>query len=272
MTPAAPIAGWGRTAYAEVRQLLAIPGAKPLAVVMLLPFTGIYQSMVASGALDSLTGSVGVGAVVFGGPAAVSIVFAKLATDRVRGLKLVCLVGAVQLPTAAVSGAVATASRNVLWVEGFAVLTALVLWVIAFDIINDSTPSWVPSLLAIGAVLTGVMLLDIAASLAAGEVTVIWPGDGVVAWTWTVLTTERVVIGRSVVAALSGLSLVALSVVFRPVLLNYVDLRRFKMGSAIALCLIGLDLTGVVADAPILTIVVVSLGLAVDAESAGREL
>ncbi len=238
---------------------------------MLLPFTGIYQSMVTSGALDSLTGAIGLGAVVFGGPAAISIVFARLSASRARGLKLVCLIGAVQLPAAAFSAAVATASQNALWVEGFSLLTVVVLWVIAFDIVNGSTPSWVPSLLTIGGAVTCLMILDVLASVVTGEVTVVLPGDGMMPWVWTGLTTEWAVVGRSLAAALSGVSLVMLSVVFRPVLLDYVTLRRFQMGSAIALCLIGLDVAGFVANAPTLTIVVVSLGLAVETGSNGGD-
>ena len=259
-------------AYTEVQQLLAVPGAKALAVVMLMPFTGIYQSMVTSGALNSLVGSIGLGVVVFGGPAAVSIVFAKLSTSRVQGIKVICLIAAVQLPAAAFFAAVATASQAALWVEGFSLLTVVVLWVIAFDIINGSTPSCVPSLLTIGAVLTSLMALNLAVSLVTGEVTVILPGEGILMWMWTVLTTEWVIIGRSLAAALSGLLFVIFSVVFRPTLLEYVNLRRFKMGSAIALCLIGLDVAGFVANSPTLTVVALSLGLAVEADGNGGDL
>lgn len=257
--------------YSGAQRLLAIPGAQALAVVMLLPFTGIYQSMVSSGALNSLTGSLGLGAIVFGGPAAISIVFAKLSANRIQALKLICLIAAVQLPAAAVSGAVATASQAALWVEGFTFLTAIVLWIIAFQIINGSTPSWVPSLLTIGGLLTCLMILNIFVSIGLGNIVVILPGDGIMLWMWSLFMTEWIIIGRSIAAALSGLLLVFSSVVFRSTLLDYVNLRRFKMGSAIALSLIGFDVTGLVSDAPILTIVIISLGLAVELESNGGE-
>jgi len=265
------IGGFQR-AYTEVQQLLAVPGAKALAVVMLMPFTGIYQSMVTSGALHSLVGSIGLGVVVFGGPAAISIVFAKLSTSRVQGLKVICLIAAVQLPAAAFFAAVATASQDALWVEGFSLLTVVVLWVIAFDIINGSTPSCVPSLLTIGSVLTCLMAFNLLVSIVTGKVTVILPGEGLLMWMWTVLTTEWAIIGRSLAASLSGLLFVIFSVVFRPTLLDYVNLRRFKMGSAIALCLIGLDVAGLVVDTPILTVVVISLGLAVEVDDNGGDL
>ena len=259
-------------AYTEVRKLVAVSGAKALAAVMLMPFVGIYQSMVTSGALNSLVGSIGLGIVVFGGPAAISIVFTKLTTSRVQGLKLICLIAAVQLPAAAFFAAVAKASEAALWVEGFSLLTVVVLWIIALDIVNGSTPSCVPSLRTIGAVLGCLMVLNLVVSIVTGEVTVILPGEGILMWMWTVLTTEWVIIGRSLAASFSGLLFVIFSVVFRPTLLQYVNLRRFKMGSAIALCLIGLDVAGFVANAPTVTVVVLSLGLAVEADDNGGDL
>ncbi|ELZ48813.1 hypothetical protein C464_05355 [Halorubrum coriense DSM 10284] len=238
---------------------------------MLLPFAGIYPSMVATGALSSLPSSVALGVVVFGGPAAVAIVLTELTTDRKRGLQIVGLIGVVQLPAAALTATIATASRAVLWVDGFAVLTMLVLFVIAFEIVNSSTPQWVPSLLTIGCVLICLLLLDVAVSVASGEVTLLLPGDGVVDWVRTVVITERVLILRSVVAALAGLSVVAATVVCGPVLLGRVIIQRFKIGCAIALCLIGLEVASVVTDAPTLTIIAVSLVLAVDVDNLGGE-
>jgi len=254
-----------------VRELLAANGAQALALVMLLPFAGIYPSMVATGALSSLSSSVALGVVVFGGPAAVAIVLAELTTDRTQGLQIVALIGAVQLPAAAVTAAIATASRAVLWVDGFAVLTMIVLFVIAFEIVNNSTPQWVPSLLTIGYALICLLLLDGAVSVMSGEVTLLLPGDGIVDWVWTVVTTERVLIFRSVVAALAGLSVVAATVVCGPVLLDYVIVQRFKTGCAIALCLVGLELGDIVTDAPTLMIIVVSLALAVNVDEIEAE-
>ena len=238
---------------------------------MLLPFAGIYPSMVATGALSSLPNSIALGVVVFGGPAAVAIVLAELTTDRIRGLQVVGLIGAVQLPAAAVAAAIATASRAVLWVDGFAVLTMFILFVIAFEIVNNSTPHWVPSLQTIGYVLVCFLLLDVTVSVASGEVTLLRPGNGIVSWVWTVVTTERVLIFRSVAAALAGLSVVAATVVCRPLLLENVIVQRFKIGCAIALCLIGLEVAAIVTDAPTLTVIVVSLALSVNVDEIGGE-
>lgn len=250
---------------------MAVSGAQALALVMLLPFAGIYPSMVATGALSSFSSSVALGVVVFGGPAAVAIVLAELTTNRTRGLQIVALIGAVQLPAAALTATIATASRAVLWVDGFAVLTMIVLFVIAFEIVNNSTPQWVPSLLTIGLMLICLLLLDAGVSVVSGEVTLLLPGDGVVDWVWTVVATERVLILRSVVASLAGLSVVAATVVCGPGLLDYVIVQRFKNGCAIALCLVGLEVADIVTDAPTLTIIVVSLALAVNRGEIGDE-
>ena len=257
--------------FDTVTQLLADSGARALALVMLLPFAGIYPSMVATGALNSLPSSVALGVVVFGGPAAVVIVLVELNADRIQGLQIVGLIGAVQLPSAAISAAIATVSRAVLWIEGFAVLTMLVLFVIAFEIVNNSTPQWVPSLRTIGYVLICLLLLDVAVSVVSGEVTLLLPGNGIVDWAWAVTTTERVLIFRSVVAALAGLSVVAAAVVCGPVLLNYVIVQRFKVGCAIALCLIGLEVAGIITEAPTLTVIMISFALAVNLDELGGE-
>ena len=258
-----------RKELATVKQLLASGGARALAVVMLLPFAGIYPSMVATGALSSLSSAVALGVVVFGGPAAVAIVLAELDTTKTRGLQLVCLIGAVQLPAAAISAAIATASRAAIWVDGFAALTMIVLFVIAFEIVNTSTPQWVPSLQTVGYVLVCLLFLDVIVSVARGEVTLLRPGNGLVAWVWTVATTERVLIFRSVVAAVAGLSLVAATVVSRSLLLDHIIVQRFKIGCAIVLCLIGLEVAGIVTNAPTLTVTVISLVLAVNVDEIG---
>ncbi len=253
-----------RRARKTVGELLAVRGARALATMMLLPFFGIYQPMVSAGALDSLAGAVGLGVIVFGGPAAVAIVIAELATTRAKAMKIVCLIGAVQLPAAAVSAAVATTLRAVLWVDGFAILTGVVLWLIAFDVARDSTPRWIPSFRAIGGLLAALIGLNLVAAPFVGDVAVVSPGDGFLAWVWVGLTADPAVVARSLAAAGAGVALVGTAVLLRPVCLRRIDVGRFRMGCAVALCLVGLEIGGVMADSPTLTVVVVSLVLSIE--------
>lgn len=259
MSSLSVLAGTLQTCRRDVAQALQVNGSKRLMFVMLLPFAGIYQTMIGSGALDSFTGSVGIGAIVFGGPAAISLAIGDLDAGRARELKVVCVIGLIVVPGAALSAVFMTAVQAALWVEGFEFLAAGVLWIIAVDVLYDSSPEWTPSLTRIGFVLVLLMVFDVGLSIATGDVMNVQSVDGILAWVWASVGTDRGLVGRSIVAGLSGLFVVATAVVFSSPLRRYLVLPRFRMGCAITLCLVGLELVGLVADAPALTTLSISI-------------
>jgi len=264
MSPLAALVTVFGTGYREVRALLAIPGGKPLATVMLLPFAGIYQSLIATGVLRSFTAAVVVGVVVFGGPASISIAIADLTAKRAQALKLLGVIGAIQVLGAAASAVFATSVEDAIWIDGFTALTAAVLCLIAASVVRDPLPPWVPSLWTVGLGVLCLMVLNALVSLGAGEVTLLVPGDGLATWVWSEATAASTVVVRSVVAALSGLLVVAVSVALSAPLRARLDLCRFRTGCALTLCLVSLELVGAIADAPALetlvTTTLLSLG------------
>lgn len=270
--------------YQFVTRLLSVDGASKLATVMLLPFLGIYPTMVASGALTSYTAAAGLGTVVFGGAATLGIVTSELKTSRATGLKLIGVIAVPLVVLAVVSAVLASTVQSVLSTQLFSVIVAVVLFIIAFDIVSDPTPGWVPSMKLIGVALFGFMFLDVAATIVRGGVhlrviaeivTTLVQNEG--CW-WSVTgpgqtpaTIDISQVGRSLVAAVSGLALTTGAVILRPLFILYLDLDRFRVGCAIALCLIGLELAGVVTSAPTLLVIVCSLWLAVDGDAFGGD-
>ena len=265
--------------YQFVTKLLSIDGASKLATVMLLPFLGIYPTMVASGALTSYTAAAGLGTVVFGGAATLGIVTSELETSRVTGLKLVGVIGVPLLLLAVVSALLASTVQALLSTQLFSVLIAIVLFILAFDIASDQTPHWMPSMKLIGVTLCVFMLLDVTATIVGSGIQISMGGEtakGLVqqeaGWSLSIgqhrpiatATTSQV--GKSLVAAVSGLALTIGAVVFRPLLVLYLDLARFRIGCGIALCLVGLNVAEVIATAPTLLVIVCSMWLAIDTE------
>lgn len=270
------------TAYQFVARLLSVDGANKLATVMLLPFLGIYPTMVASGALTSYTAAIGLGMVVFGGAATLGIVMSELETSRVIGLKLIGIIAVPLLVLAVVSAVLASVVQSVLSTQLFSIVVAVVLFIIAFDIVSDPTPRWVPSMKFIGVALCGFILLDLITTIVRGGVqmtiiidiatSLIQNGGSRSGSSWLSQPTVTVnvsQIGQSLTAAASGLALATAAVILRPLFIRYIDLDRFRVGCAIALCLVGLELAGVVAEAPTLTVIGCSLWLAIDGDDFG---
>lgn len=227
-----------------VGSLLALSGAKPLAVVMLLPITsGIFPSIVLSGGLTSVTAAVELGVLVFSGGASVAVVLAQFDGPRRRELRLVAAIGAILIPGAAVTAAVAPVVRALLRVELFSALTALAVAVIGLSVGCEDDPGWLPSPVALGVGLSTFALVDALSTALAGPVTLAFVVDGGA-------------VRLSVLAAGVGVAVVASVVTVRPFLLYRLDVGQFRIGCAVALWLVAADIAGVV-DGPSATIAIV---------------
>lgn len=262
MSRRVPLAAAVARRYDRLARLFATDGATRLAWVMLLPFVGIYQALVAAGALSSVSAAIGLGTVVFGGGATLSVVAAELDVPRRTGLEIVGVIGVGLCVGTALSAVIAPAIAAVLWVGLLTRLTAVVLGVIAVRIVYTHLPWWVPSVRVIGLLVVCLLGLNLVVSVATGRLEL----TAVATRSVAVLTTDRALVGRSLLAGLSGWTLAVGAVLFRPTVVRVLDVRRFEVGCAIALSTVGAELASVVETPPVLFIVGCSLCLSVKRE------
>lgn len=262
MTAGVPLVAAVTRRYDRLTRLFATDGATRLAWVMLLPFVGIYQALIATGALSSVSAAVGLGTVVFGGGATLSVVAAELDVPRRRGLKIVGVIGVGLCVGTTLSAVIAPAVAGVLWVGVLTRLTAVVLGVIAVRIVYTHLPWWVPSVREIGLLVVCLLGFNLVVSVATGRLEL----TAVATRSVAVLTTDGALVGRSLIAGLSGWTLAVGAVLFRPTVVRVLDIRRFEVGCAIALSTVGAELASVVETPPVLFIVGCSLCLSVKRE------
>ncbi|WP_178917636.1 DUF5794 domain-containing protein [Natronomonas gomsonensis] len=245
---------WGdagvHAVVARVRSLFATSGARSLAVVMLLPIvSGIYPSIVLAGGLTSVISAIELGVLVFSGGASVAIVLADFEGPRSRGLCIVAAVGVVLIPGAVFTAALSPTVRTLLRVELFVTLTALVVGAIGVSIGFGDDPWWLPSPVTLGFGLCLVATLDALSTLLTGSVTVDFIVNGRTMW-------------LSGLASSVGVGVVAFVVTVRPYLLRRLDIERFRVGCAIALCLVGANIAGLVGGSPATVAIACSVVLA----------
>jgi len=105
---------------------------KLLATIMCLPLVdGIFPALVLAGALDSTTGILEVGLLIFGGSATVAVILAELDGDRREQATAVLGVGAVLVPVAAIEAALAPTIQSALTMPVFERFAALVILAVA---------------------------------------------------------------------------------------------------------------------------------------------
>lgn len=251
--------------YRRLIDLFSVDGATRLAWVMLLPLAGIYQALIAAGALSSVSTAIGLGAVIFGGGATLGIVTAELDVSRSRGLRIVGVIGTGLLVGTTLSAAIAPVIASILWLEVLNRLTAVVIGLISIRIVYSQPPWWVPAVRTIGALLICVMVLNVIASIVTGSLGV----AAVIDQTITAMTTDYALIGRSLVAGGSGLTLAVGAVLFRPTVVRVLDIQRFEVGCAIALSTLAAELAALIETAPVLLIIGCSFCLSVKQASVG---
>ena len=204
---------------------------KLLATIMCLPLVdGIFPALVLAGALDSTTGILEVGLLIFGGSATVAVILAELDGDRREQATAVLGVGAVLVPVAAVEAALAPTIQSALTMPVFERFAALVILAVAAHTASARVGEYLPR----PAIIVGAGLV---ASVDLNGLTV-------------TVATDLALVARAVAAASVGVGFALLVALLGPWLRAVVDIDRFRFGSAVALGVLPLSIFGVV-DAPI---------------------
>jgi len=224
---------------------------KLLATIMCLPLVdGIFPALVLADALDSVTGILEVGLLVFGGSATVAVILAEMDGTRRDQLKAVLGVGAILIPVAAIEAALAPTIESLLTMAVFERFAAVVILAVAAKTASARVGEWLPR----PAVIVAAGLVA-SVNLSAVDVAV---------------TTEPELIARAVAAAGVGVGFALLVTLLGPWLRAVVDIDRFRFGSAVALGVLPFSIFGYFGDAPIaLAVLGVTILLAFDPDGEG---
>lgn len=218
-----------------------------LATVMGLPLVdGIFAAVVLAGLLGTVGGIVQVGLLIFGGSATLAVILAELDDSRPELLRSIAVVGVGLVAGAAVVAAVAPTIESALDLAIFERFAALVILAIA----AKTASARIGEILPRPAVIVG---LGLVASLDLGQFSV-------------AVTLDPSLILRAMAAAGVGVGFALAVAALAPTLRDYVDLDRFRFGSAVALGTLPLGLLGFVpGNAPLAVLAVTAL-LAFDPE------
>lgn len=208
---------------------------KLLAVVMCLPLVdGIFPALVLAGALDTVSGIVEVGLLVFGGSATVAIILAEMDGTPRSQVRTVLAVGVVVMTLAVVEAALAPTIAGVLNLVVFERFAAVVILAIAAKTASARIGEYLPR----PAVIVGL-----------GLVASVDPGGASL-----VVDVDPLLMGKALAAAGVGVGFAMGVALVSPWLRNAVDLDRFRFGSAVALAVLALSILPVEAvpsNAPI---------------------
>jgi hypothetical protein len=220
-----------------------------LATVMLLPLVdGIFAALVLAGALDTWSGIVQIGLLVFGGSATLAVILAEMNEDPREQAKSVLLVGIPLILVAAAEAALAPTIETLVDIATFERFAALVILAIAAKTASSTIGEYLPS--------PGVIIgLGFVASLQPNQVAFVASYDA------TLLFHAAAAAGVAVAFALAVVAL-------QPYLRRVVDIDRFRFGSAVALATLALSIFHLVpSNAPLLVFGVAGL-LAFDPDQA----
>ncbi|WIV68155.1 DUF5794 domain-containing protein [Natrialbaceae archaeon AArc-T1-2] len=196
-----------------------------LALVMGLPLIdGVFPALILGGALADPLGAIQVGLLIFGGSATVAVILADMDGTPREQAWIVLAVGLPLIVLAAVQAALAPAIASVLDIVIFERFAAVVIAAIAAQTASATVGNYLPS----PPVIIGLGLL--ASFDPAGASLTLLAEPTLVAYA----TLSAVVgVGSALAVALSG-----------PYLREYLDIDRFRFGSAVALGLLPLSLLG----------------------------
>ena len=215
--------------------------ARLLALVMWLPLIdGIFPALILAGALDGPLGALQVGLLIFGGSATVAVILADMDGTPREQAKVVLVVGLPLIVVAAIQASIAPAIGSVLDIVIFERFAAIVIAAVAAKTASATIGDYLPSPAVI-------IALGLVASLdPAGAEFATMADPGLVA--------------NATLAAVVGVAF-ALSVALGgPYLREYLDIDRFRFGSAVALGLLPLSLLGMpFGNAPLAVLVVAAI-------------
>lgn len=226
-------------------------GAKLLAIVMCLPLVdGLFPALVLAGALDSITGILEVGFLIFGGSATVAVIIAEMVGGPREQAKIVLGVGAVLMAGAVLEAALAPTLAQLLDLATFERFAAVVILAVAAKTATASIGDYLPRPAVI---------------VSLGLVASIDPSGA----SLTLQISPELML-RALAAGGTGVGFALAVALMGPRLRNAVDLDRFRFGSAVALGVLPLSVFGVLpGNAPLaLAVLAVTALLAFDPESA----
>ncbi|MCU4924974.1 DUF5794 domain-containing protein [Halobacteria archaeon AArc-dxtr1] len=231
--------------------------AKLLALVMALPLIdGVFPALILAGALDDPLGAIQVGLLIFGGSATVAVILAEMSGTPRQQAATVLLIGIPLIAIAAVQAALAPSIGSILNIVIFERFAALVIAAIAAHTASATVGEYIPS--------PGIII-------ALGLLASIDPSGAAF-----VLETDVGLVANAVLAAGVGVGFALSVAVGGPYLRTYIDIDRFRFGSAVALGLLPLSLLGMAfGQAPLAALLiaaVLSIDLSPDGESASEAL
>jgi hypothetical protein len=220
---------------------------KLLAIVMCLPLVdGLFPALVLAGALDSVTGILEVGLLVFGGSAMVAVIIAEMDDTPRRQARIVLGVGAVVITLAIVEAALAPTLAGVLNLAVFERFAGVVILAVAASTASARIGEYLPRPAVI---------------VALGLVASVDPAGATL-----VVDAQPDLMLRAAAAAGVGVGFALVVALVSPWLRNAVDLDRFRFGSAVALGVLPLSIYGIIpSNAPLaLAVLVVTAIFAFD--------
>ncbi|ELY42583.1 DUF5794 domain-containing protein [Natronorubrum sulfidifaciens] len=215
--------------------------ARLLALVMMLPLIdGVFPALILAGALDDPLGAIQVGLLIFGGSATVAVILAEMSGTPREQTAIVLIVGIPLILLAAVQAALAPAIGSVLDNVIITRFAALVILAIAAKTASATIGDYLPN----PVVIIGLGL--IASFDPSGASIVLMDDPALVA---NAVLAAGVGVGFALAVALGG-----------PYLREYMDIDRFRFGSAVALGLLPLSMLGMAfGQAPLAALIVAAV-------------
>ncbi|WP_410766236.1 DUF5794 domain-containing protein [Haloferax sp. DFSO60] len=185
---------------------------------------GIFPALIIAGALNSVTGILQTGLLIFGGSATVAVILAEMDGTRRQQLTSIAILGAVLIPVAVAEAALAQTIQTLLNFEVFHRFAGLVILAIAAKTASSKVGEYLPS----PSVIIGLGL--VASFNPAGAQFVFNP--------------DPTMLMHAGAAAGTGVAFAGSIAVFAPRLRGTVDIDLFRFGSSVALGMLALDVLG----------------------------
>lgn len=224
---------------------------KSLFLSMALPLIdGVFPALVLSGALSTPGGLLVIGATIFGGPWMLTIVLSEMAGDSRRArLRRIIGVALIVVPGAGVVAMLAPTLTSVLSLWIFTLFSAIVIFIVSLGVSKSSLAEYLPQP-------KWVVLVGLIASASVKFVT-----TGGVSPEFLI---EWGLVIRAMSAAGVAFTLAGVAATIGPGLDQYLDFKRFRIGSGMALALIPVSIAGIIPSLSALTVFVLAILFALE--------
>jgi len=203
--------------------------SKLLAVVMFLPLIdGLFPVLVLTGALDTVTGIIEVGLLIFGGSATVTVIVSEMDSTRKHQTIVVLAVGSALIVVSVLEAMLAPTIISVLNIPVFERFAAIVILTVAARTASARIAQILPgpgTIVALGLV-ASLDFSDIAFSI----------------------QTQPEIMWKAFAASGVGVGFALFVALISPWLRDNLDLEAFRFGSAVALGVLPLTLFGVLPE------------------------